>query len=137
MFQAVTAGGDEGFNTKGLHLWQQDDGDVLWDVEGACRVPASAVEQQRGMGAPFDGAGDLVEVELHGLRVGEGQHQGGARAAGWADGAEQVRAFVALVGWLPRSRSAPRPLPHEAVLLADAGLVLEPDLDGLARREAA
>src|SRR3954452_11932577 len=23
-------------------------------------------------GAPFDGAGDLVEVELHGLRVGEG-----------------------------------------------------------------
>jgi hypothetical protein len=36
-----------------------------------------------------------------------------------------------------RPRSAPRPLPHEAVLLADAGLVLEPDLDGLARRDAA
>src|SRR3954464_8043994 len=79
----------------------------------------------------------LVEVELHGLRVGEGQRQGGTRAAGRADGPEQVRAFVALVGRLSRPCSAPRPLPHEAVLLADAGLVLEPDLDGLARREAA
>ena len=28
-------------------------------------------------GRPVDGAGDLVEVELHGLRVGEGQSQGG------------------------------------------------------------
>src|SRR3954452_3918063 len=35
------------------------------------------------------------------------------------------------------ARAPSRPLPHEAVLLADAGLVLEPDLDGLARREAA
>ena len=40
--------------------------------------------------------------------------------------------FVALVGRLPRSRAAPGPLPHDAVLLADAGLVLEPDLDRLA-----
>jgi hypothetical protein len=87
-------------------------------------VPAGAIEQQHGMGAPFDGAGDLVEVELHGLRVGKGQGQGCPRAAGRADGAEQVRAFVALVGRLLRPRSAPRPLPHEAVLLADAGLVL-------------
>src|SRR3954454_13570398 len=103
---------------------------------GMLRAPVvcqPARSSSSGMGAPFDGAGDLVEVELHGLRVGEGQRQGGTRAAGRADGAEQVRAFVALVGWLPRSRSAPRPLPHEAVLLADAGLVLEPDLDGLAR----
>ena len=28
--------------------------------------------------------------------------------------------------------SPPGPLPHQAVLLADAGLVLKPDLDGLA-----
>src|SRR5918994_6132590 len=47
----------------------------------------------------------------------------------------QVGALVALVGRLAGPRSAPRPLPHEAVLLADAGLVLEPDLDGLAGRE--
>src|SRR4051812_9051179 len=41
----------DGVQLRGAR-WQQDDGDVLWDVEGACRVPASAVEQQRGMGRP-------------------------------------------------------------------------------------
>src|SRR5215204_5392696 len=33
------------------------------------------------------------------------------------------------------ARAAPRPLPYEAVLLADTGLVLEPDLDRLAFRQ--
>src|SRR5687768_15062027 len=67
---------------------------------------------------------NLVEVELHRFRIGEGQRQRGAGAAGRADRAEQVGALVALVGWLTRPRPAPGPLPHEAVLLADAGLVL-------------
>src|SRR5829696_2221346 len=53
-----------------------------------------------------------------------------------ADGAEQVGTFVALIGGLAWARAAPRPLPHEAVLLADAGFVLEPDLDRLALRQA-
>ena len=33
------------------------------------------------MGALGDGAGDLVEVKLHRLSVGERQRQGGSRAA--------------------------------------------------------
>ena len=86
------------------------------------------------MGAFGDVTGDLVDVELHGLGVGEGQRQGGPDAACRADGAEQVGALVALVGGLGGPRAAPRPLPDQAVLLADAGLVLEPDLDGLAPR---
>ena len=49
-----------------------------------------------------------------------------------ADGAEQIGALVALIGRLPGPRAAPGPLPDEAVLLADPGLVLEPDLDRLA-----
>ena len=101
-------------------------------IEAAGRVPAGAVEQQDGVSALGDGAGDLVEVELHGLGVGVGQGERGAGAARRADGAEQVGALVTLVGRLARPRAAPRPLPHEAVLLADAGLVLEPDLDRLA-----
>jgi len=43
----------------------------------------------------------------------------------------QVGALVALVGGLARPGSALGPLPHKAVLLADAGLILEPDLDRL------
>ena len=40
------------------------------------------------------------------------------------------------IGGLARPRSAPRPLPHEAVLLADPRLVLEPDLDRLSPGDA-
>jgi hypothetical protein len=42
---------------------------------------------------------------------------------GRADGAEQIGVVVALVGRLARARSPSRPLPHAAVVLADAGLV--------------
>jgi len=84
------------------------------------------------VGALGDGAGDLVDVELHRLGVGEGQRQSRADAPGRADRPEQIGAFVALVRRLARPRAAPGPLPNQAVLLADAGFVLEPDLDGLA-----
>ena len=114
---------------------QEDHGDVPRDREGCGRVPAGSVEQQDRMGALGDGAGDLVEVKLHRLRVGEGQGQRRARAASRTDRAEQVGALVALVGRLARPRSASRPLPHATVLLADARLVLEPDLDRLALGE--
>jgi len=36
-------------------------------------VPPGSINQQGGMGALGDGAGDLVEMELHRIRVGEGQ----------------------------------------------------------------
>src|SRR5829696_10276857 len=80
-------------------------------------------------------ARDLVQVELHGFGVGVGHGQARACAAGRTNGSEQVSALVALVGRLSRPRSAAGPLPYETVLLADAGLVLEPDLDGLAPRK--
>src|SRR5215207_2418354 len=110
---------------------QEEERDVLRHGEPAARVPAGAVEEEHGVGAAPDHARDLLEVELHGLAVGIGHGEGRAGCARRADGAEQVGALVALVGGLARARAAPRPLAHEAVLLADAGLVLEPDLDGL------
>ena len=81
------------------------------------------------MGALGDVAGDFVEVELHHVSVGVGQHEGRPDAAGRADRAEQIGVVVALVGGLPWPRSAPGPLPNLAVLLADAGLVFKPDFD--------
>src|SRR4051812_34193652 len=81
------------------------------------------------MGALYDVAADLVEMKLHGLCVDVRQGKPGASAARRANGAKQVGALVALVGGLTRSRTAPCPLPHQAVLLADPGFVLEPDLD--------
>ena len=64
-----------------------------------------------------------------------GHDQGRPGAAGRTDRPEQVSAFVALVGRLARPRTASRPDPHEAVLLAKAHLVLEPDLDGFVRAD--
>jgi hypothetical protein len=40
-------------------------------------VPSGAVEQQHGVGALSDMGGDFVEMELHGLGVGEGQRKCG------------------------------------------------------------
>ncbi len=88
------------------------------------------------MRASCDMAADLVEVKLHGLGVGEGQRERGARSPCRANGAEQVGALVALVGGLAGPRAAARPLPDNPVLLADAGFVLKPDLDRPFLRQA-
>jgi hypothetical protein len=68
-------------------------------------------------------------VKLHHVGVGMRKRQGGPDAASRTDRAEQIGVVIALVGGLPRPRSAPGPLPNLAVLLADAGLVLKPDFD--------
>jgi hypothetical protein len=102
---------------------QEDRRDVVGHVELARRVPSGPVEDENSVGALGDVAGDFLEMELHGLGVGGGQRERGPDASGGTNGAEEVGAFVALVG-LTRPRSAPGPLPNLAVLLADAGLVL-------------
>jgi hypothetical protein len=68
--------------------------------------------------------GDFLEMELHGLGVGEGQRERRPDAAGGTNGAEQIHAVVTLIGRLARPRSSPCPLTHEAVLLSDARFVL-------------
>ena len=107
---------------------------------GQRRLPvvcqSGAVEQQHGMGVPGDVKRDLVDVHLHRLGIGEGQRQRRAHASGRADRTEEIGALVALIGGLTRSGSSPGPLSDEPILLADAGLVLEPDLDLLLARHA-
>ena len=98
-------------------------------------MPAGAIEDQHGMRADGDIARYFVEMELHRLGVGEGQRQRRARSARGTDGTEQIGAVIALVGRLARPRSPPRPLAHEPVLLADARLVLEPNLDWRSLRQ--
>ena len=54
------------------------------------RVPTGAVEDEDGVRAGGDLGGDLVEVELHHLGVGEGQRQRRAFAASGTDRAEEI-----------------------------------------------
>jgi hypothetical protein len=111
---------------------QQDRREVLRPVELAGDVPSGAIQQQHGMGTLGDVEGYLVDMQLHHVGVGMGQCEGRADTSGGADGAEQIRVLVALIGRLGGSCSTLRPLPDEAVLLADAGFILEPDLDRFA-----
>jgi hypothetical protein len=87
------------------------------------------------MGTSLDGSADLFQVQLHGMGVGIGKRQSGTSATGRADGAEQVGVLVALIGWLTRPCSPLCPLPNDAVLLANAGLVLPPDFNMLVARQ--
>jgi hypothetical protein len=48
------------------------------DVELVRRVPSGAVEYEHGMSSLGDVTRDFLEVELHGLGVGEGQRESGA-----------------------------------------------------------
>lgn len=114
---------------------QEDERDVFRHGEFGGRVPAGAVEQQDGMGALCDRPGDLVEMGLHGVGVSEGHGERGADTASRADRPEQPGALVALIGGLARPGPAPGPLPDQTVLLADAGLVLEPEFNRLAPRQ--
>jgi hypothetical protein len=81
-----------------------------------------------------DGRGDLGEVQVHRLGVGARQHQRGTDPTGRADRAEEVGPLVAGVAYRPGPRAALRPDPGQRALLADAGLVLEPDLERPAPR---
>ncbi|GLS21087.1 hypothetical protein GCM10007874_41040 [Labrys miyagiensis] len=83
------------------------------------------------MGVLGHQATDLVQVLLHGWRIGIGHGQAGADAASRTDGSKQIGALVTLIGRLAWPGAAERPLTYKAILLAYPRLVLEPDLDRL------
>jgi len=116
-----------------VQLWrarrQEDRRDIVGHVEIGCGVPPRAVHEQHRVRPGGDVAADLVEMELHGVGVGQRQSERRAFCVSRTDGAEEVGAFIALVGRLTRPRTAAGPLPDETVLLADARLVLEPDFN--------
>jgi hypothetical protein len=115
--------------------WKPDRRDIFRHEEVGRGVPVGAIEDQHGVRAGRDGGRDLIEMKLHRLGVGARQRQRRADAAGGTNGAEQIGALVTLVCRPARTRSPSRPLPHQAVLLADAGPILEPNLDRRSLRQ--
>ena len=115
---------------------QEHDGDVGGKIELFRGVPARLIHQQDGMGIGGDGLGYLGEMEVHRRGVAEGQDQPGRLAFGRTDRTEDVGRLGALIVRGRRPCTAQSPAPGDLVLLADPGLVLEPDLYALARRLA-
>ncbi|MBK1662229.1 hypothetical protein CKO45_29010 [Paracraurococcus ruber] len=112
---------------------------VLPNAEGVFRPKASDVRAAAAFD-PLSGrgrhalrlAGDLGEVQTHGLGADMRHGQGGCGAAGGADGPEQPGGGMAIVA-RGRWPAAPRgPDIGQRALLADPGFVLEPDFERLA-----
>jgi len=102
--------------------------------ENASNVPARLVHQQRAVPARRHSCCDLDQVQAHRLSVAPGQDQPGAGARLGADRAEDVGRCRALILWCRWPGAAFGPAPGELVLLADPGLIGEPDLYALAAK---
>jgi len=87
------------------------------------------------VGARRDGDADLLQMQVHRMRVAERQDEPRRRALGGTDCAEDVGPFRALIVRGAGSRSAPGPATRDLVLLAYARFILEPyfDLGALAK----
>jgi hypothetical protein len=110
-------------------FWRNgDDGDVGRHDQARRHVPASLIHQENGVAARRNGRGDLDEMQVHCLSIAGGQDQGRAFALLWADSAEDVGRGGALIAGSARTGAPLSPPACDLVLLADAGLVLEPNL---------
>ena len=109
-------------------FWRQrNDGDICGHEEAGRQVPASLIDQEDGMGSGRNRFGDLCKMQVHRLAVAGRQDQGRALALLGADRAEDIGGSGTLVARRTGAGAALRPAASDFVLLADAGLVGEPD----------
>src|SRR5260221_3333782 len=95
-------------------------------------VPTGTIEDHHGMGISGDLAADLAEVMVHRGGMADWHDQRRRFALHWADRAKHIGRGEAEVLWCHRSAAGLPPHPGQAVLLADASLVLKPYLDSRA-----
>src|SRR5262249_6093071 len=91
------------------------------------QVPAGLIDQEDGVGSGRDGCGDRGEGQVHRLGVAGRHDQGCPLALLRADCTEDVGGSGPLVPRCAWTGAALGPAAGDLVLLADAGLVGEPD----------
>jgi hypothetical protein len=84
------------------------------------------------VGAVGDSFADFGEMQVEGVGIGVRQHQGGAGSARRTGCSEDVSPVISPVARRARPRTLLRPDAGQRALLADAGFILEPDLDRFA-----
>jgi len=114
---------------------QRDDRDIAGHHKVFGEVPSGLVDDQDGMGTAGDLERDFLQVLAHRPGIAHRQHKTCALALVGADGAKEPGRAGALVVGCRRSCPPLGPAPRDLVLLADPGLVLEPDLYLCAFRE--
>src|SRR5262249_27596094 len=109
-------------------FWRQrNDGDVCRHDEAGRQVPASLIDQEGGMGSGRDRFWGLCKMQGHRLAVAGREDLGRAPALPWGKCAEDVGGSGTLIARRTGAGAALRPAASDFVLLADAGLVGEPD----------
>ncbi len=105
-----------------------DEADVRRDGDRFGDVPARLVEQQRGVDARREVHGEAVEEDLHGCGAGLRQDEREGVVGAGAHRAVDPGRGVTAVGHASGPNAALEPNPRAASFLADAGLVLAPEL---------
>ncbi len=98
-------------------------------------MPSGLIDEEDGVRARIDGGADFFEMSVHRVRVAPRQDEARALAFRGTGRAEDVGPLRALIARRTGPRPAFGPTPRQFVLLPDAGLVLEPELDLDARAE--
>ena len=93
-------------------------------------MPACLIEQENGVFAGCDSPADFLKMQVHRLRVAQGQNEACALALVGADCAEDVDRGGALIMRSRRPRPSLGPTARDLVFLADASLIAEPDFQG-------
>jgi len=114
---------------------QRHQGDIRRHDQFGRSMPPGLIEQQDGMCARGDVKGDLLEVHAHRLAVAPGHHNARDLAISGTDRAEQPCRRAPLILGCRWPSAALGPAPGELGLLADAGLVLPPQLYRRSSRE--
>src|ERR1700730_17386769 len=92
-------------------------------------VPAGTIEDHHGMGIRGDLGADLAEVMVHRGGIADRHDQRRRLALRRADRTKQIGRGEAEIFWRHRPAAGLPPYPGQAVLLANASLVLKPYLD--------
>src|SRR4051812_37800604 len=104
------------------------------------KMPSGLIEQEHGVFAGSDLGRDLGQVQVHRLGIAARQDERCALPVARADGAEDIGRGGTLIGGRRRPCPTPCPTPRDLVLLADPGLVGEPEfyvvgIDALVARD--
>jgi hypothetical protein len=90
-------------------------------------MPSGLIDEKDGVGSWGDRLGDFREVQVHRFGIAEGQDQSRALALFRTDRTEDIGRCGSLIPRSARASTALGPPAGDLVLLADTGLVLEPN----------
>ena len=106
---------------------QGQQGERVGQDEGLRTVPARTVEDEHGMGAGSDAAGNFRQVGIHRCGADDGQDQSRRNSARGADRAEKIGPLIAGIARGTGPGAASGPDEGERPLLTDPCFILEPD----------